>query len=94
MSKILIQPPENGEGIFGVKYDIEKGLDPRFMALRKTPKILHPCRFIYPYIDNLQWGHPSSVPDQLQAAAVRLGCHWCPLFDPTKIKIVDNPNNA
>lgn len=58
--------------------------------MKLPPKILFPCRYIQPYFDTIQHGHPSSIPDQIQAAAVRHGCHWCPMFDAKKVEILEN----
>jgi hypothetical protein len=41
-----------------------------------------PCRYLKHYGFRLQRGHPSSEADQIQAAAVREGCDWCPNFNP------------
>ncbi len=65
------------------------GIDPRWKELKKAPKLLFPCRYIQPYYDTIQHGHPSSPQDQIQAAAVRHGCHWCPLFDASQIEIIE-----
>lgn len=59
-----------------------------FESLRKQPQYLYPCRLIAIYNNVLQEGHPSSIPDQIQATAVRHSCHWCPLFEPHRIKAV------
>lgn len=37
-----------------------------------------PCRYLFEHGFRFQQGHPSSEADQIQAAAVRAGCDWCP----------------
>lgn len=41
-----------------------------------------PCRWLHSYGFRPQAGHPASLPEQIQAAAVRQGCDWCPFFQP------------
>lgn len=43
-----------------------------------------PCRMVKEYGFRLQPGHPASEADQIQAAAVRVGCNWCPNFNQGK----------
>ena len=48
---------------------------------------LFPCRFLAGFSDmGLSGRHPSSQEDQIQAAAVRRGCDWCPSFHPEDFK--------
>lgn len=42
--------------------------------------IAFPCRYLRSRNFRFQCGHPASEEDQLQAAAVREGCDWCPSF--------------
>lgn len=37
-----------------------------------------PCRYLFEHGFKFQHGHPSSEADQIQAAAARAGCDWCP----------------
>jgi hypothetical protein len=39
-----------------------------------------PCRYLYDRGGRAHPGHPSTHADQIQAAAVRSGCDWCPNF--------------
>lgn len=47
---------------------------------RAVDLYLFPCKHLMRYF-RFQEGHPSSVSDQIQAAAVEHCCDWCPLFD-------------
>jgi hypothetical protein len=52
-----------------------------------TVQCLFPCRYLATYSDmGLSGRHPSSQEDQIQAAAVRRGCDWCPSFHPEDFK--------
>lgn len=52
-----------------------------------TVQCLFPCRFLAGFSDmGLSGRHPSSQEDQIQAAAVRRGCDWCPSFRPGDFK--------
>ncbi len=44
-------------------------------------RYLFPCSFLKPRF-RFQTDHPASPQDQIQAAAVKEGCAWCPYFDP------------
>lgn len=55
--------------------------------LTDTPRPRHdltifPCRYLLKMNFNYQLGHPASAADQVQSAAVRYGCDWCPNFRP------------
>lgn len=47
--------------------------------------IAFPCRYLRSRNFRFQCGHPASKEDQLQAAAVREGCDWCPNFRSNSI---------
>ena len=48
---------------------------------------IFPCRYLASYSGTgLSSQHPSSQVDQIQAAAVRHGCDWCPSFHPEDFK--------
>lgn len=74
-------------GFGAISFD---GINPEYAKLQQAPKLLIPCRYIADHTGLIQHGHPSSIPDQIQAAAVRHGCHWCPMFDAKKVEIIEN----
>lgn len=53
-----------------------KGIDLDW--LENVGRHAFPCRFMRSRGFRYQRGHPSDEKDQLQAAAVREGCDWCP----------------
>ena len=42
---------------------------------------LFPCSYLLEFGFRFQTAHPASPEDQIQAAAVKAGCAWCPYFD-------------
>lgn len=55
---------------------------PDTFGLNKVGMREFPCRFMHQWGFRYQKEHPSGEPEQLQAAALRLGCEWCPLLQP------------
>lgn len=57
----------------------------RFSGVGPSPvgRVIVPCRLLVTRGVRYQTDHPSSEADQLQAAAVREGCDWCPNFPTT-----------
>lgn len=47
---------------------------------------LFPCRLLWSFGARVQAAHPSTHQAQIQAAAVRAGCDWCPLFNPKEMR--------
>lgn len=48
---------------------------------------MHPCRYFgQGWGSQLDFRHPSSIEDQLQAQAIRNGCDWCPSFNASELK--------
>jgi hypothetical protein len=64
-----------GSGVFDIT--------PDFLQTRAQGNAyLFPCRLLANnFLFKFQPGHPSSEEDQIQAAAVREGCSWCPNFN-------------
>lgn len=48
---------------------------------KSVARYTFPCRYLRRYF-RFEHGHPATVPDQIQAAAVAHGCDWCPHFNP------------
>ncbi|MDP2183412.1 MAG: hypothetical protein Q8K99_12690 [Actinomycetota bacterium] len=46
-------------------------------------RYLFPCKFLQNRF-HFQPDHPSSLQNQIQAAAVEMGCNMCPCFDPNR----------
>ena len=67
----------------GLSLKIQVSLDPE--PLKKEVRIdryIFPCSFLQNRF-RFQVDHPASPQDQIQAEAVKVGCDWCPYFDPT-----------
>ncbi len=74
-------------------YDAEGAGDPEGFTVRlaldaspfskrvEIDRYLFPCSFLKPRF-RFQTDHPASPQNQIQAAAVKEGCAWCPYFDP------------
>jgi len=43
-------------------------------------RYIFPCTYLHPYF-KFQIDHPAKPEDQIQAAAINLGCDWCPKFN-------------
>ncbi len=46
---------------------------------------IFPCNYIRSYF-KIQSGHPATIENQIQAAAVKEQCDWCPKFNPYDFK--------
>lgn len=53
----------------------------RWAPATQPDRYILPCRLIDRFRLRLAWDHPASVVEQLHAAGVDSGCHWCPNFD-------------
>ena len=63
-------------------FTVRLSLDPAgFRKPVEVDRYLFPCSFLRPRF-RFQTDHPASPQDQIQAAAVKEGCAWCPYFDP------------
>ncbi len=57
-------------------------LDPSdFSHQVEVDRYVFPCSFLKARF-RFQTDHPASPQDQIQAAAVKESCAWCPHFDP------------
>jgi hypothetical protein len=58
---------------------------------KKVDRYIFPCKHLLPWF-RFSVDHPSSYPDQIQAAGVRHSCNVCPNFRPEDFKkIVQKP---
>jgi len=60
----------------------------------KAGPYLLPCHYIYRHGSQghaLSKAHPSSLTQQIQASAARVGCSWCPNFHPEDFRKLDAP---
>ena len=48
-----------------------------------------PCRLVNRHNLRYDVNHPASNKDLMKAAGVEAGSHWCPYFDPTAFRKVD-----
>ena len=53
----------------------------RYLRGEAWERYVLPCRLIDRFKLRLAWEHPSGTVDQVEAAGVDSGCHWCPHFD-------------
>lgn len=53
------------------------------------PMWLFPCRFLNESAFTVDPRHPDSYEHQIEAGAVKRGCHWCPLFSPANLAFLD-----
>lgn len=49
-------------------------------------RCIFPCALLRMYGPTLSTEHSASLPDQVQAQAVRVGCDWCPAFDASQLR--------
>ena len=56
---------------------------------KKSPVVIFPCRLVAQRSDLIYPSTGVSLPDQVQALSVKIGCHFCPNFDKKKSKLVD-----
>ena len=82
----VIDDPYAAEGApddEGFTFTMRLALDPSDFSQRvEVDRYLFPCSFLKARF-RFQTDHPASPQDQIQAAAVKEGCAWCPHFDPT-----------
>ena len=70
---------------FGMTFSIST--EPVATKPVEVDRYVFPCSRLHPSM-KFQHDHPSSLQDQIQAAAVRESCHLCPRFDPTQFRKV------
>lgn len=86
--KVIDDPFLNRSATPGLSYSIslnlstEPGSTPK---ARTVQRYLFPCSYVLPRF-RYQHGHPSSIQDQIQAAAIDAECQWCPNFQPDRFQ--------
>lgn len=65
---------------------VRPDLDISRFRLDDSRRYLFPCALLCRHGISIDADHPASAPDQIQAAAVRLGCDWCPNFDQDEFR--------
>jgi hypothetical protein len=83
----VINDPFGSKSLPGEKFSMSMMDFIRDDSQAPAVQCLFPCRFLAGFTDmGLSGQHPSSQEDQIQAAAVRRGCDWCPSFHPEDFK--------
>jgi hypothetical protein len=72
------------EGRLSFSVDFQEGVRPPKIA-NEIDRYIFPCEFLWRSFD-FQPDHPAKPQDQIQAAAVKVGCDWCPNFNPSVFK--------
>lgn len=68
---------------------VEIGPLQRQKARERFPQWLFPCRFLNESAFTVDPRHPDPYESQIDAGAVKRGCHWCPLFSPANLVFLD-----
>jgi hypothetical protein len=77
----IVSLPETDQTVGGMLDITPDFLKPQESGAR--PSALFPCRLLGASIGfRIDPAHPASRADQIEAAAVREGCSWCPRFSP------------
>ena len=61
---------------------------PKYKELIEIDQYVFPCNYLYSLYRGVDFNlnHTSSFQDQIQAGAVKQGCHWCPNFDEKQFR--------
>jgi len=83
----VLDDPYDPEGAADLEgFTVRLALDSSGFSKRvEIDRYLFPCSFLKPRF-RFQTDHPANPQNQIQAAAVKEGCVWCPYFDPARFR--------
>jgi len=84
----MLEDPLKERDSGNLSISISLSTEPKNSKPTVVERFLFPCKHLERYF-RFQKGHPSSLPDQIQAASVERDCDWCPNFNPTDFRLVE-----
>ena len=79
--KVIDDPFSEEVDEMGLSFSIRLTDQPSLKHEVEIDRFTFPCQLLL-HRFRFQKDHPATPEDQIQAAAVRQGCDWCPNFDP------------